>query len=69
MFEEVTKLFPDFNCDPEELERQQEIIKSMESWANSPIKFLEQYTGVKLHWYQKLWIILTSKFGYKNMIL
>ena len=69
MFEEVTRLFPEFNCDPEELERQQEIIKSMESWANNPLKFLEQCTGIKLRWYQKLRIILASKFGYKNMIL
>lgn len=68
MFEEVTKLFPDFNCDPEELERQQKIIKNMESWANNPIKLLEEMMGIKLRWYQKMRIILASKFGHKNMI-
>ena len=69
MFEEVTKLFPDFNCDPEEFERQQKIIKNMKSWADNPVKFLEENTGVKLRWYQKVWIIISSKFCYKNMIL
>ena len=68
MFENVTKLFPDFNCDPEELERQQKIIKSMESWANNPVKFLEENMGIKLRWYQKMWIIVSSKIGNKNMI-
>lgn len=68
MFEEVTKLFPDFNCDPEEFERQQKIIKNMKSWSDNPVKFLEENTGVKLRWYQKVWIIISSKFGYKNMI-
>ena len=68
MFEEVTKLFPDFNCDPEEFERQQKIIKNMASWANNPAKFLEENMGIKFRWYQKMWIIMSSKFGNKNMI-
>ena len=68
LFEEVTKLFPYFNCDPEEFERQQKIIKNMASWANNPAKFLEENMGIKLRWYQKMWIIMSSKFGNKNMI-
>lgn len=67
MFEEVTKLFSDFNCNPEEFERQQKIIKNMKSWADNPIKFLEENTGLKFRWYQKVWIIISSKFRYKNM--
>lgn len=66
MSKEVTKLSPDFNCDPEELEQQQEMIKNIESLINDPIKFVEQYIGVKLHWYQKLWITLNLKFDHKK---
>lgn len=66
MSKEVTKLSPDFNCDPEELEQQQEMIKNIESLINDPIKFVEQYIGVKLHWYQKLWITLNLKFDRKK---
>ena len=54
MFDEVVKLFPEFNNDPKELERQQQVIKMVKLREINPVKFAEEYLGVKLRWYQKL---------------
>ena len=54
MFEEIVRMFPKFNNDPKELERQQQVIKMMELREINPVKFAEKYLGIKLRWYQKI---------------
>ena len=54
MFDDVVGMFPKFNNDPNELERQQQVIKMMELRESNPVKFAEKYLGIKLRWYQKI---------------
>lgn len=60
MFEDVVKMFPEFNDDPEELERQQEIIDQLNGWYKNPAKFLEEAYGVKLRLWQRLLLRIRS---------
>lgn len=35
-------------------------------WKHNPDKWIEYITGVKLHWYQKVWIKLDRLFSKKE---
>ena len=38
-------------------------LKLMQEYAKRPIRFIEEYFGLKLRWYQKLWIVVREKFS------
>ena len=37
-------------------------LKTIQEYAKRPFKFIEEYFGFKLRWYQKLWIVVSGKF-------
>lgn len=37
-------------------------LKTIQEYAKRPFKFIEEYFGFKLRWYQKLWILVSGKF-------
>ena len=36
--------------------------KFVQKYAEKPFKFIEDYLGIKLHWYQKLWMTICYRF-------
>ena len=40
-----------------------DLTKFTQKYARKPFKFTEDFFGIKLHWYQKLWLAIRCGFS------